>query len=188
AFIPYFGTNARGQTVLRLGFKGLALLELSVTGGDWGGPARGDVHALHGALVDSPAWHLTRALHALLDAEGRLCVPGLQALVPPPDPADRALADAAAVRFDPAEYAAEIGVRRLKRAALDELLFACTLNIDALQAGQIEAGDQAATLIPRVARALLDLRVVPGVAPADVVALMRAQLDRAGLRHAALEM
>jgi acetylornithine deacetylase/succinyl-diaminopimelate desuccinylase-like protein len=188
AFIPYFGTNARGQTVLRLGFKGLALLELSVTGGDWGGPARGDVHALHGALVDSPAWHLLRALHALLDADGRLCVPGLEALVPPPDPADRALAEAAAERFDPAEYAAEIGVRRLKHASLDELLFACTLNIDALQAGRIEAGDQAATLIPRVARALLDLRVAPGVAPADVVALMRAQLDRAGLPHAALAM
>lgn len=37
AFIPYFGTDAAGATILRLGFKGLVLLEFRVAGGDWGG-------------------------------------------------------------------------------------------------------------------------------------------------------
>jgi acetylornithine deacetylase/succinyl-diaminopimelate desuccinylase-like protein len=44
AFIPYFGTSGRGETVLRLGFKGLSLLEMRCT-----------VHCLqvrHGSLCE----------------------------------------------------------------------------------------------------------------------------------------
>ena len=60
------------------------LLEFRVTGGDWGGPVRGDVHALHGALVDSPSWHLVRALASLVDERDRLALDGLAELSPPP--------------------------------------------------------------------------------------------------------
>jgi acetylornithine deacetylase/succinyl-diaminopimelate desuccinylase-like protein len=191
AFIPYFGTNARDETIIRLGFKGLVLLEFKVTGGDWGGPARGDIHALHGAIVGSPAWDLLRSLATLVDDRDRLVVDGLAALVPPPDAADAALIDAAAARFDADRHAAEIGVRRFMdlggaRAALAELMLSCTLNIDALQAGRIDAADEAPTLIPHTARALADLRVVPGVAPGAVVALIRAHLDRRGFQHVEL--
>jgi acetylornithine deacetylase/succinyl-diaminopimelate desuccinylase-like protein len=185
AFIPYFGTDAAGATILRLGFKGLVLLEFRVTGGDWGGPARGDVHALHGAEVDSPSWRLVHALASLTDASGRLMVDGLEALVPPSEAADRALIEAVAPRHDLDAYARGIGVARLRplgdaAAHLRELMFTCTLNIDALQAGRIEEGDAAATLIPRTARALVDLRVVPGVAPEAAVALVREHLRRHG--------
>ena len=76
--------------MLRLGFKGLALLEIRVEGGDWGGPARGDVHALHGALLASPAWELVRALATLADSRGVLAVDGLDAILPhPPAPIAR---------------------------------------------------------------------------------------------------
>jgi acetylornithine deacetylase/succinyl-diaminopimelate desuccinylase-like protein len=183
AFIPYFGTDAAGATILRLGFKGLVLLEFRVAGGDWGGPARSDVHALHGGQVDSPSWRLVHALASLTDASGRLAVDGLEA--PPPDASDLALIDAVAPRHDLDAYAREIGVVRLRplgdaAAHLRELMFTCTLNIDALQAGRIEEGGAAATLIPRTARALADLRVVPGVAPEEAVALIRAHLARRG--------
>src|SRR5947209_12334267 len=62
AFIPYFGTSGRGETILRLGFKGLSLLEFSFTGGEWAGPARADAPVLHGALVARPSWQFLRAL------------------------------------------------------------------------------------------------------------------------------
>lgn len=174
AFIPYFGTNARGETIVRLGFKGLMLLEFRVAGGDWGGPVRGDIHALHGALVDSSSWHLVRALASLVDDHGRLMLDGLNEPAPfgkvPP--------------LDLAAYAREIGVTRLKPdASVAELMFSNTLNIDALAAGKIESGDDAATLIPRTARAFADLRVVPGVAPDAVFRLLRAHLDRRGFPH-----
>lgn len=185
AFIPYFGTDAAGATILRLGFKGLVLLEFRAAGGDWGGPARGDVHALHGAQVDSPAWRLVHALASLTDASGRLAIDGLDALVPPPEADDLALIEAVASRHDLDAYARGIGVARLKplgdsAAHLRELMFTCTLNIDALQAGRIEEGDAAATFIPRTARALADLRVVPGVAPEAAVALIRDHLAHRG--------
>ncbi|MCW3477296.1 M20/M25/M40 family metallo-hydrolase [Limobrevibacterium gyesilva] len=188
AFIPYFGTNGRGETIIRLGFKGLVLVEFRVAGGDWGGPARGDIHAANGALVDSPSWHLVRALASLVDAQDRLVVDGLSDIVPPPASADLALIETAAQRFDAVAHRADLGVTRLKdlgsaRALLSELMLTCTLNIDALQAGRIEEGEGAATLIPRTARALTDLRVVPGVAPEAVLGLIRAHLDRRGFQH-----
>ncbi len=191
AFIPYFGTNTRGETVLRLRFKGLALLEFRVEGGVWGGPARGDIHALHGALVASPAWELVRALATLLDGQGRFAPDGLDAIMPLPNSADLALVVADAARFDPARHAADLGTARLARDApprelLAEWMFACTLNIDALSAGRIETcpgGDDAATLIPRTARCFADLRVVPVLAPDAVLGLIRAHLDRRGFRH-----
>jgi acetylornithine deacetylase/succinyl-diaminopimelate desuccinylase-like protein len=184
AFIPYFGTNARGETIIRLGFKGLMLLEFRVTGGDWGGPVRGDVHALHGALVDSPGWHLVHALSSLVDDADRLAVDGLAEVTPAPTQQDCALIAAVEPRFDFRAYAREIGVAKLKPGtSLADLMFSNTLNIDALAAGKIETGDDAATLIPRVARAFADLRVVPGVAPATVLDLLRAHLDRRGFPH-----
>jgi acetylornithine deacetylase/succinyl-diaminopimelate desuccinylase-like protein len=88
-----------------------------------------------------------------------------------------------AAEFDLPGYASEIGVARLKPgASITDLMFSNTLNIDALSAGRIEAGDDAATLIPRTARAFADLRVVPGVPPATVLDLLRAHLDRRGFR------
>ena len=184
AFIPYFGTNARGETIIRLGFKGLMLLEFRVTGGAWGGPVRGDVHALHGALVDSPTWHLVRALASLVGENDQLAMDGLAELTPEPLLQDRQLIAAVMPQFDLQAYAAEIGVARLKpNAPLTDLMFSNTLNLDALAAGKIESGDDAATLIPRTARAFADLRIVPDVPPATVLDLLRAHLDRRGFSH-----
>lgn len=193
AFIPYFGTSGRGETVLRLGFKGLSLLEFSVTGGDWGGPARADAHALHGALLASPTWQLVRALSTLVDADERLIVDGLAEITPSPSADDRALIDAAAAVYDLSAYRADLGVERFKGDgtagdALERLMFSCTLNIDALAAGSPQEGSDPATLIPRVASAVADLRTLPGMKPDAVISLIRGHLDRRGFGHVALKM
>jgi acetylornithine deacetylase/succinyl-diaminopimelate desuccinylase-like protein len=188
AFIPYFGTDVRGTTVVRLGFKGLVLLEFRVVGGAWGGPSRGEIHALHGAVVASPSWELVRAMATLVDRDGRLTVDDLDALVPPPSAEDLALLESAAVKHDLAAFAAGLGVACLKggmtpREALHATMFTCTLNIDALSAGVLEDGKAPATAIPRTARAFADLRILPGMESATVIALIRAHLDRRGFEH-----
>jgi acetylornithine deacetylase/succinyl-diaminopimelate desuccinylase-like protein len=188
AFIPYFSTTERGETVLRLGFKGLVLLEFRVAGGTWGGPARGDIHALHGALVTNPAWYLIRALASLVDQYERLVVDGLDRLMPPPDPLDLELISVAAQQHDFAAYRTEIGVDRLKRDApaadlLKDLMLSATLNIDAIAAGEIDEGTDPATIIPRTARAFADLRLLDGMEPPAVVDLIRAHLDRRGFNN-----
>jgi len=193
AYIPYFGTTARGETLLRLGFKGLVLLEFSVTGGAWGGPARGDVHAWHGAVVGSPVWQLVRALATLVDERERLVIDGLADLLPAPTADEVALVDAAARRYDVDAYRGELGIERFKRAenardVLASLSFDCTLNIDALSAGHLESGDNPATLVPRAARAFADLRLLPTMDPQAVVALIRRHLDARGFGHVAIQV
>ncbi|MBL8701733.1 MAG: M20/M25/M40 family metallo-hydrolase [Alphaproteobacteria bacterium] len=193
AFIPYFGTSSRGDTILRLGFKGLVLLELSVTGGAWGGPARGDVHALHGAAFASPSWQLVRALASLVDADERLHAGVLGAMIPPPSDADRALVAAAARDFDVDAYRRELGLERFKGAGtaddvLQALMFDCTVNIDALAAGSIPPDGDPPTVVPRVARAFLDLRLLPGMDPQAAVAALRRHLDDRGFAHVDLRV
>lgn len=136
ALIPYFDTTATGDKLLRLGFKGLVLLEFCVTGGARGGPARSDRQAWHGAVVGSPR-QLVRALSMLIDERERLCVDGPADLLPPPGADEAALIEAASKDYDLDAYRDEIGVEQLNQVrteceALHALSFACTLNIDAL--------------------------------------------------------
>lgn len=184
AFIPYFGTTAKGDTILRLGFKGLTLLEFRVIGGAWGGPSRGDVHALHGAVVASPSWTLVRALASLVDGEGRITVDGLAGITPTPAPEDLTLVEEASRHHDLAAYCAEIGAERTRhptaKDSLHATMFDVTLNIDALVAGKLEEGKEPATVIPKIARAFADLRLLPGMKAETVLALLRAHLDRRG--------
>ncbi|MCM0018390.1 MAG: M20/M25/M40 family metallo-hydrolase [Tagaea sp.] len=191
AFIPYFGSDARGATTIRLGFKGLVLLEFRIAGGAWGGPARGDIHALHGAMVASPSWELVRALSGLVDAQNRLTVDGLS--VPSPSAADMDLWRTAAARFDLDAHLAGLGARQAhcrmtREAALYDTMFACTLNIDAIAAGRIQGEGGPATAIPSVARAYADLRLLPGMSTHAVVDLIRAHLDRRGFAHVELSV
>jgi len=187
AFIPYFGTTAKGDTVIRLGFKGLTLLEFRVTGGAWGGPSRGDIHALHGAVIGSPSWELVRALSTLTDGEGRVTIDGLAAITPPPAPEDLELVEQAARHHDLEAYCTEIGAVKTRHAtprdALHATMFDVTLNIDALVAGKLEDGKEPATVIPKTARAFADLRLLPGMKADDVLSLIRAHLDRRGFQH-----
>lgn len=188
AFIPYFGTTGTGSTILRLGFKGLVLLEFKITGGEWGGPVGGDLHALHGALVASPAWQLVQALASLTDRQERLVVDGLEEMTPRPSELETALIDEVSKVHDFEAYRAETRARRLKsdaspRDRLTDLMFSCTLNIDALKAGKLEEGQAPATLIPATASAFADLRVLPGMDPGAVVSLIRDHLERRGFGH-----
>jgi acetylornithine deacetylase/succinyl-diaminopimelate desuccinylase-like protein len=128
-----------------------------------------------------------RALSTLVDADGRLSIDGLAAITPPPAPEDLALVEEAARHHDLEAYCTEVGAVRTRqkspREALHETMFACTLNIDALVAGKLEDGKEPATVIPKTARAFADLRLLPGMKAEEVLALLRAHLDRRGLGH-----
>ena len=51
---------------MSLGAKGVVELELVASGEKWGrGPAK-DIHSSLKAMVDSPAWHLVKALDTLV--------------------------------------------------------------------------------------------------------------------------
>src|SRR6266550_1630666 len=69
-FMPTASQDLDGVVTVSLGAKGVAELELVSSGEKWGrGPAK-DIHSSLKAMVDSPAWHLVKALDTLVSADG----------------------------------------------------------------------------------------------------------------------
>src|SRR5262245_24175285 len=69
-FMPSASQDPDGVVTVSLGAKGVVELELVSSGEKWGrGPAK-DIHSSLKAMVDSPAWHLIKALDTLVSADG----------------------------------------------------------------------------------------------------------------------
>jgi acetylornithine deacetylase/succinyl-diaminopimelate desuccinylase-like protein len=69
-FMPSASQDLDGVVTVSLGAKGVVELELISSGERWGrGPSK-DVHSSLKAMVDSPAWHLIKALDTLVSADG----------------------------------------------------------------------------------------------------------------------
>src|SRR5437764_7504516 len=69
-FMPSATQDLDGIVTVSLGAKGVVELELVSSGERWGrGPAK-DIHSSLKAMVDSPAWHLIKALDTLVSADG----------------------------------------------------------------------------------------------------------------------
>src|SRR5437016_2944922 len=69
-FMPAASQDPDGVVTVSLGAKGVVELELVASGEKWGkGPAK-DIHSSLKAMVDSPAWHLVKALNTLVSDDG----------------------------------------------------------------------------------------------------------------------
>src|SRR5207237_5183765 len=69
-FMPAASQDLDGVVTVTLGAKGVVELELVSSGEKWGrGPGK-DIHSSLKAMVDSPAWHLVKALDTLVSADG----------------------------------------------------------------------------------------------------------------------
>src|SRR5436190_22700926 len=69
-FMPSASQDPDGVVTVSLGAKGVVELELVSSGEKWGrGPGK-DIHSSLKAMVDSPAWHLVRALGTLVSEDG----------------------------------------------------------------------------------------------------------------------
>src|SRR5437762_4576579 len=68
-FMPSSMQDLDGIVTVSLGAKGVVELELVSTGEKWGrGPGK-DIHSSLKAMVDSPAWHLVKALNTLVSED-----------------------------------------------------------------------------------------------------------------------
>src|ERR1041385_5643046 len=71
-FMPSASQDLDGVVTVSLGAKGVIELELVSSGEKWGrGPAK-DIHSSLKAMVDSPAWHLVKALNTLVSEDGNV--------------------------------------------------------------------------------------------------------------------
>lgn len=147
--------------------KGLLAFDIEVTG------ANRDLHSgRYGGTVQNPVHVLARLLASLHAPDGRIAVPGFYDGVPELSAGQRA--EVAAVPFDDAAYAAELGVPGLHgepgHSTLERLWLRPTLEVNGI------TGGGPYTVIPHVASAHVTCRLVPGQQPLDVLEAIKAHL------------
>ena len=182
-FMPAASQDLDGIVAVSLGAKGVVELELVSTGEKWGrGPAK-DVHSSLKAMVDSPDWHLVKALDTLVSDDGNAIT---IENYPVPDPItaeEKAMVAAATKRRSEEKAKSAFGVKRWIddlpwQEANERLVSQPTVNIEGLVGGYTGPGGK--TVLPHRAVAKLDLRLVPGMTKDAAVAALKAHLAKRG--------
>ena len=145
--------DAAGRPTISCGLKGIAYVELRARG------AAKDAHSSLGTIVPNAAWRLVWALATLKSSDDQITIDGFMDLV----------------RI----HGIKSFVRGLTGAALKEKHFyEPTCTICGIVSGYTGAGSK--TVLPAVASAKIDFRLVPDLTPEKVTTLLRAHLDRRG--------
>jgi acetylornithine deacetylase/succinyl-diaminopimelate desuccinylase-like protein len=182
-FMPEAAQDLDGNVQVSLGAKGVAELELVASGEKWGhGPSK-DVHSSNRARLDSPAFHLVRALNTLIDDKGDPAIEGYLDDVRPLSAAESKMLDDAARRIDESTTKKSMGVKEWARnaswrQALEDLASRPTVNIEGLVGGWTGQGGM--TILPHRAAAKLDLRLVPDMTHKGSVEKLKAHLAKHG--------
>ncbi|SDH48532.1 Acetylornithine deacetylase/Succinyl-diaminopimelate desuccinylase [Lentzea fradiae] len=160
-----------GRAAVMLGVRGVAAFELRVRGatevlhsGNWGG------------VAPNPAWRLVHVLASMRDRDGRILVDGVADRAEPLTAGER---DALArVPVDVPEVLAGIGVTAMEPPhgpSFQERLTSPTFTINSLTC---EDTPEHRTVIPNVAVARCDMRLVGGQRAEEVFAAIRAHLAK----------
>jgi len=181
--MPSTGQSRDGSTSLDLGAKGVIEVQLVSSGEKWGrGPAK-DIHSSLMARVDSPAWHLIKALDTLVADDGFTpAIDGWFEHVRPLTPREQELI-AASLPKDEEAYKQTLGVRRWIKdedflASAYRLASQPTVNIQGLVSGYMGPGGK--TVLPGRAEAKLDFRLVPDMTKEEAVEKLTAHLAKRG--------
>lgn len=169
--------DTKERPVISLGFKGIQFVELRAHG------ARSDLHSKWGGIVPNPAWRLVQALATVTSPKGVITIDGFSSRIAPISDEDSEALKS--IELDEVGLKREfrIGgwVRSMKGVTLvKEHIFGPTCTICGIQTGHTEAGVK--TVLPSVAIARLDFRLVPDLTPALVLELLREHLDVRGFK------
>jgi acetylornithine deacetylase/succinyl-diaminopimelate desuccinylase-like protein len=173
------GVDHREVPVQYLGLRGICYVELSVE------TAKIDVHSgLGGSIFPNAAWRLVWALNSLKDEDERIRLPGHYDTVRPPSERDKQLMEALPETAE--EYKTRYGVDHFLRGLTDgaELriaeVYEPTCTICGLTSGY--QGEGAKTVLPALASAKVDFRLVPDQTPEQVIKSLRIHLDNQGFQ------
>lgn len=183
-FMPFPSQDLDGQVTINLGAKGVIELELIATGERWGRGPRSDIHSSNKARVDSPAWHLVKALATLVSPDGNdPAIDGFADKARALSETEKAMIATASKRLNETVAKKQLGVQHWVRdvswrEALELLVSRPTVNIEGLVGGYTGPGGK--TILPHRAVAKLDLRLVPDMTAADSLAALKAHLAKRG--------
>ena len=111
--MPFASQDPDGQVTAFLGAKGVVELELVSSGEKWGRGPKADIHSSNKARLDSPAWHLVKALNTLVSADGNdPAIAGFADKARPISAQEKAMVVEAARRLDEKAVMKQMGVER----------------------------------------------------------------------------
>jgi acetylornithine deacetylase/succinyl-diaminopimelate desuccinylase-like protein len=158
-----------GRATVVLGVRGVVAFQLRASGassplhsGNWGG------------IAPNPAWRLIHLLASMRSPDGQVLIEGAQDGVTPLSPGEQAALDA--IPVDVAEVLGQIGTDAMEppaEAGYYQRLTRPTFTINSLTCE--DAGEHR-TIIPSVAVAKCDMRLVGGQRTADVMDAIRAHV------------
>ena len=183
-FMPSASQGLDGQVTITLGAKGVIEVELISTGEKWGRGPRKDVHSSNKARLDSPAWHLVKALNTLTSEDGNdPAIAGFADKARPISDAEKKMVADAARRLNEDDVKKQMSVSHWVHDAsfqesLELLMSRPTVNIEGLVGGYTGPGGK--TVLPHKAVAKLDLRLVPDMTADGALAALKAHLQNKG--------
>lgn len=148
---------------IETGLRGLAYLEVEVTGPDR------DLHSgVYGGAVANPATVLCRMIASLHDENNRIAIPGFYDQVEELTDAERKALNEAP--FDLEEYKKDLGIKDIwgekGYTTLERTGIRPTLEVNGIWSGY--TGEGAKTVLPAKAHAKISMRLVPGQKSADI--------------------
>jgi acetylornithine deacetylase/succinyl-diaminopimelate desuccinylase-like protein len=182
-FMPSASQDPDGVVTVSLGAKGVVELELVSSGEKWGrGPAK-DIHSSLKAMVDSPAWHLIKALDTLVSPDGNTITIENYPKPRPLSAEERSMIAEASRRRSEENSKKSLSVQHwiddLPWVQANERLESQpTVNIEGLVGGYTGPGGK--TILPHRAVAKIDMRLVPDMKKDDAVAALKAHLAKRG--------
>jgi acetylornithine deacetylase/succinyl-diaminopimelate desuccinylase-like protein len=182
-FMPSASQDPDGVVTVSLGAKGVVELELVASGEAWGRGPKKDIHSSLKAMVDSPAWHLIKALDTLVSEDGNTITIDNYPKPRPPSAEERTMIAEAMRRRSEDRAKQVLSVKRWIDdlpwvEANERLLTQPTVNIQGLVGGYTGPGGK--TILPHRAAVKLDLRLVPDMRKEDAVAALKAHLAARG--------
>jgi len=176
-FMPSATQDLDGVVTVNLGSKGVIELELVSSGEKWGrGPAK-DIHSSLKAMVDSPAWHLVKALNTLVSDDGNvITIDNYPKPLPLTAEQKTMIEKVSKVRSEvqaKKQYSVQHWINDLPWEQANERLESQpTVNIEGLVGGYTGPGGK--TILPHRAVAKIDMRLVPDMKAADALAALKA--------------
>jgi acetylornithine deacetylase/succinyl-diaminopimelate desuccinylase-like protein len=167
--------DAAGRPTVSLGLKGIAYFELRVRG------AKQDAHSSVATIIPNAAWRLVWALATLKNDKDEIVIDGLMDAVRKPTADELRMLEA--LPYDEEGTKRIHNVPRFIRGVTGTPLklkhfFEPTCTICGITSGYSGPGSK--TVLPAVASAKLDFRLVPDLTPELVERLLRAHLERHG--------
>ena len=168
--------NNLGQLEISGGNKGIVTFDMTVKSADV------DIHSSFGGVINSASWYLLNALSSLRSPDGRILVEGIHEQVQEPNERELALIEEYALRT-PEELSQVYGLKLPvlldeRKEFLRRFYFEPSLNIEGFGSGY--QGQGVKTILPSDAQAKMEVRLVPGLEPEDVLDKIRQQLDKNG--------